>query len=171
MIAARHQVVVLALATALLGCGGSLSKNDDGSTTAPCSSLGACECMASDRCAPRTEACWCPSECSPQIACICGGGQFLACEERSVLTICSDWLTAVQSKCAGQPNVQYIGDLCTTAADPFCVSACLANLKENGSCAEIDCRFCPVCDCAPTVSSSPFASCLASCSPMPAAPL
>ncbi len=142
MTAARHQVVVLALATALLGCGGSLNKTGDGSTTTACSSLGACECMASDRCAPRTEACWCPSECNPQIACVCGGGQFLACEERSVVTVCSDWLTAVQSKCAGQPFVQYIGYLCCSRpATRLCAAACLANLKDNGSCSEIDCSF------------------------------
>ena len=172
MNAARHQVVVLALATALLGCGGSLNKTGYGSRTTPCSSLGACECMASDRCAPRTEACWCPSECNPQIACVCGGGQFLACEERSVVTVCSDWLTAVQSKCAGQPFVQYIDSLCVqTTGDPLCTAACLANLKDNGSCSEIDCSFCPVCDCAAPSMPSAFAACLQGCRPPPPARL
>ena len=156
------------LGALLLGCGGSLSKTggpDGGTTTIPCSAMGACECMAaSDRCAPRTEACWCPSECNPQVACICGGGQFLACDDRAVVTICSEWLTAVQSKCAGQPNVQYIGGLCTDGfSDPFCTANCLANLKDIGSCAEIDCSFCPVCDCAGPATPTPFAVCLQAC--------
>jgi hypothetical protein len=164
MTTARHQVVVLALATALLGCGGSLTKTSDASTTAACSSLGACECMASDRCSPRTEACWCPSECNPLIECVCGGGQFLACEERSVVKVCSDWLAAVQSKCAGQPFVQYIADICVnTNADPICTAGCLANLQNSGSCSEIDCSFCLVCDCAAPATSSPFAACLQAC--------
>jgi hypothetical protein len=173
MTAARDQVVVLALAAALLGCGGSLPQNGDGSATPPCSSLGACECMAAgDRCAPRTDACWCPSECNPQIACICGGGQFLACEERSVITACSDWLTAVQSKCAGQPFVQYLGSVCVeTRGDPICIAGCLANLNEFGSCAEIDCSFCPVCDCAEPATPSPFAACLQACRTSPPPPL
>jgi hypothetical protein len=175
MIAVRQRIVVLALATALLGCGGSLDKNGDGSTTAPCSSLGACECMAaSDRCTPRSEACWCPTECYPgaPIECICGGGQFLACEERSVVTVCSDWLTAVESKCAGQPFVQYIDALCVQATgDPICTAGCLANLKETGSCSEIDCSFCPVCDCAEPAMPSPFAACLQACRTSPAARL
>src|SRR4051794_31247692 len=73
-----------------LGCGGSLNGGGDGGAPhptpsdalpgSPCTTLSACECMAAgDRCAARTEACWCPSECNPQIACICGGGQFLGC--------------------------------------------------------------------------------------------
>jgi hypothetical protein len=173
MTAAPHHVVILALATALFGCGSSLTKNGDASTTTPCSSLGACECMAaSDRCAPRTEACWCPSECNPQIACICGGGQFLSCDERSVTTVCSDWLTAVQSKCAGQPFLQYIGSICVeTRADPLCTANCLANLKDFGSCAEIDCSFCPTCDCAEPATPSPFAACLQACRTPPPPPL
>jgi len=171
----RKKVAVLWLGAVLLGCGGSLSKTggpDGATTTVPCTAMGACECMAaSDRCAPRTEACWCPSECDPQIACICGGGKFVACEDRSVIAICSEWLTAVQSKCAGQSFVQYISGLCTetSSGDPLCTANCLANLKDNGSCSEIDCSFCPVCDCAGPVASSPFASCLQACrTPQPA---
>jgi len=165
MTEARPPVVVLALTAALLGCGGSLNKNDGGATGTPCSSLGACECMAaSDRCVARTESCWCPSECNPQIACICGGGQFLACDEKSVVAICSEWLTAVQSKCAGQPFVQYIANICTNAnTDATCVAGCLANLRNVGSCSEIDCGFCTVCDCAGPQVPSPFAACLANC--------
>jgi len=172
MIAVRTGVAVLAAAAGLLGCGGSLNKPDGSTTTtALCSTLSACACMAaSDKCRPRTEACWCPSECDPQIACVCGGGQFLACDEKDVVGICSDWLAAVQAKCAGQPNVQYIADLCgNTGAEPFCTSICLANLKENGSCAEIDCSFCPTCDCAAPVASSTFAACLADCRARPPA--
>jgi hypothetical protein len=163
----RALVGVLSLTIGLAACGGSLhpGSGPDASTTIPCAAMGACECMAaSDRCAPRTEACWCPSECNPQIACICGGGQFLACEDRSVVTVCSEWLTAVQSKCAGQPFVQYLDSLCVeTRADPICTAGCLANLKDFGSCAEIDCSFCPVCDCAEPATPSPFAACLQAC--------
>jgi hypothetical protein len=161
------QVAAFWLGALLLGCGGSLSKTgpDGATTTVPCTAMGACECRAaSDRCAPRTEACWCPSECDPQIACVCGGGKFVACEDRAVINICADWLSAVQAKCAGQSFVQYIGDLCTgTAGDALCISSCLANLKETGSCSEIDCSFCPVCDCAGLAPVSPFASCLQAC--------
>src|SRR4029078_5477600 len=75
MMPSRKKVAVLWLGAVLLGCGGSLSKTggpDGATTTVPCTAMGACECMAaSDRCAPGTEACWCPSECDPQIACIC----------------------------------------------------------------------------------------------------
>jgi hypothetical protein len=164
MTAASRQFVAFALA-ALLGCGGSLNKNDGGSTGTPCSSLGACECMAaSDRCVARTEACWCPSECNPQIACICGGGQFLACDDRTWVNICSEWLTAVQSQCAGQSFVQYIGGLCTdTATAASCITNCLSNLQTTGSCAEIDCSFCPVCDCAAPAMPSRFAACVQAC--------
>jgi len=124
---------------------------------------------ASERCVASTEPCWCPSECDPNIACICGGGRFLGCQERTTTTTaCSTALAAVQAKCAGQPNVQYIGGLCTLtatsipAASPTCVAQCLSNLATSGSCSEIDCYFCPNCDCAPP-APSPFRDCLAAC--------
>jgi hypothetical protein len=83
MTAKRKWVGMFLLAAGLLGCGGSISGPDGATTTIPCSAMGACECLAaSDRCTARTEACWCPSECSPLIDCICGGGKFLACENR-----------------------------------------------------------------------------------------
>jgi len=83
-----------------------------------------------------------------------------------VVTVCSDWLTAVQSKCAGQPFVQYVDSLCVqTNRDPICTAACLANLQNTGSCSEIDCSFCPVCDCAAPATPSPFAACLQACQP------
>lgn len=172
----RHSSIG-ALLLLSLGCGGSLNgnKGPDGSTTGQCASLGACECMAaSDRCAARAEACWCPSECDPNIACICGGGRFLACEEKAVVASCASELAAVQAKCAGQPFVQYIAGLCTIpttqvdATSPACIAGCLANLENTGSCSEIDCSFCPVCDCAGPTSPSPFSACLASCrQPLP----
>lgn len=43
----------------------------------------ACSCYRRPECAIVTEPCWCPSECNPQIACVCGGGKFLRCETRS----------------------------------------------------------------------------------------
>jgi hypothetical protein len=167
---ANTRVGLFLLAVGLLGCGGSINGNSGNHPTPPaaCATLNACDCMAAGgRCTMRTEPCWCPSECSPQIACICGGGQFLACEDNPVVAACTSQLVAVQTKCASQPFVQYIGDLCTSAANPSCVSACLANLATGGSCTEIDCGFCPVCDCAQPATSSPFAACLAACAPRP----
>jgi hypothetical protein len=166
----RVGLFVFSVAAALLGCGGSLKGNsgpDGATTTIPCSAMGACECLAaSDRCASRTEPCWCPSECDPQIACICGGGRFLGCENASVISACSNELAAVQAKCAGQAFVQYIGGLCVnTFGDPNCTAACLAKLKSTGSCSEIDCYFCPVCDCAEPTMPSPFRACLQACQP------
>ena len=156
----RKRFGILVLAMGLLGCGSSLDGKTGPDT---CASLGACECMAaSNRCTPVAEACWCPSECNPNIACICGGGRFLGCQPNDLVASCAEWLTSVQSQCAGEPFVQYIGDLCTTA-NPICVSSCLANLKNFGQCAEIDCSFCPVCDCAPPAAQSPFAACIAAC--------
>ena len=152
----------------LAGCGGSLKGNDpDGSTTGACASLGACECMAaSDRCSARTQACYCPTSCDPNIACICGGGLFLACDDKAVSASCVTALAAVQTKCAGQSFVQYIGGVCSSGSDPTCVAGCLAKLNSTGSCAEIDCGFCPVCDCAAPATPSPFAACLRTCAPL-----
>jgi len=165
MRAIRDTIGIALLAASLLGCGGSLntSGKDGSAPTGACATLGACECMAtSDRCAARTEACWCPSECNPNIACICGGGRFLGCEDKAVVAACASELAAVQDKCAGQiPDISY---LCNDAVDPNCVSSCLANLKNTGLCSEVDCRFCQLCDCAPPPTTSPFATCIASCS-------
>jgi hypothetical protein len=168
----------LLLVIAVVGCGGSITGNgpmtgqggQGGSTTTiPCAAMGQCECWAaSDRCTARTEACWCPSECNAAIDCICGGGRFLACQDRTVAASCTSELAAVQAKCANQSFVQYIGDLCSlSAVTPACVAACLANLNTSGSCAEIDCSFCPVCDCAAPAMPSPFAACLRACYPPP----
>src|SRR6185436_20532376 len=63
--------------------GGGGTTGAGGSTpTGPCASLSGCDCLAaSDRCTPRSEACWCPTECYPgaPIDCVCGGGRFLSC--------------------------------------------------------------------------------------------
>jgi hypothetical protein len=166
----RKLAGVVVLALGLLGCGGSITgRTPDGSTQpGACASLGACECMAaSDRCSARTEACWCPSECDPRIACVCGGGRFLACEEKATVASCANALAAVQSKCAGQPFVEWIADMCSqTALEPSCVAGCLTRLQTTGSCSEIDCSFCGVCDCAGPATPSPFSTCLANCSPL-----
>jgi hypothetical protein len=165
-------LVALAMAgMALVGCGGSIQANGPDGSTQPgaCGSLSECACyQASDRCTLRTESCWCPSVCDSKIACVCGGGRFLGCEDKAA-TSCATELAAVQAKCAGQPFVQYIGDLCTlpptqmAAPSPACVAGCLANLANGGSCSEIDCSFCPVCDCAGPAAPSPFVTCLAAC--------
>jgi hypothetical protein len=170
----------LALAVAgmaLVGCGSSLNGQDghDAGTDVwhsepACAALDACSCLAaSDRCTPRAEACWCPTECGP-IECFCGGGKFLACEDKAVVAACTQELTAAQVKCADQGFVQYIAGLCSSASDPGCIAACLANLNSSGSCSEIDCSFCPVCDCAPAATGSTFASCVAACN-TPSPPL
>jgi hypothetical protein len=92
-----------------------------------------------------------------------GGGQVVHVAHKA-RAACANELTAVRVKCADQAFIQYIGDLCTNAAyDPTCVAGCLANLKTRGSCSEIDCYFCPVCDCAPPVAASPFRACLQTC--------
>jgi hypothetical protein len=146
-------------------CGGGrfLSCGDNG-TPRPCSELGACDCLAaSDRCTPRAEACWCPTECNGNV-CVCGGGQFLACENKAVAGSCAAELSAVQAKCAGQSFVSFIANLCDgTGTKATCTAACLANLKTTGSCSEIDCGFCTLCDCAAPTMPSPFATCLAAC--------
>ncbi len=85
--------------------------------------MGACECMAAgDRCAARTEACWCPSECNPEIACICGGGRFLACEDKSVVAVLHDVAGGRAGEVRQPAFVQYVGDLCTSAGTPTCVA-------------------------------------------------
>jgi hypothetical protein len=170
MTANRKRIgLVLVVFGLLAGCGGTITGSggpDGATTTVPCSAMGACECLeASDRCAARTEACWCPSECSPLIDCICGGGKFLACENRSVSTACSNELTAVQTKCAGQAFVQFIGGICSSGSDPTCVAGCLAKLNGTGSCSEIDCSFCLSCLCPLPATPSPFAACLKTCAP------
>jgi hypothetical protein len=192
MIANRKRVGLLVLAAGLIGCGGvttgttgtagstgtigtggtntgtagTTGTGGTTGTTGACASLGACACMeAGDRCSARTEACWCPSECDPQIVCICGGGRFLACEDRTVVPSCANALAAVQAKCAGQSFVGFIGELCSSAADPTCVAGCLTKLNNTGSCSEIDCGFCTVCDCAGPATLSPFAACLQTCAP------
>ena len=162
------KIVALVIGLALAaGCGsGTLGGGPDGAAPPNngCAALSACGCMAaSDRCTARTEACYCPTECNPDIACICGGGRFLACEDKApttTTTYCSSQLARVQQACAAQPFVAYIGDLCSST-NAMCVGACLANL---GSCSEIDCSFCPVCDCAGPTTPSPLSACLASCS-------
>jgi len=159
---------VLAALGLVAGCGGTITGNggpDGATTTVPCSALGECECYAaSERCAPRTEACWCADVCGAPIECICAGGKFLACEDRSVITACANELTAVQAKCAGQPFLQYIASICVnTRGDPNCTAACLAKLNTSGSCSEIDCSFCTACDCAAPAPPSPFAACFDAC--------
>ena len=140
-----------------------------GGSTGACASLDGCACMeARDRCSARMEACWCPSECDPNIVCFCGGGRFLGCDDKAVRASCTSALTAVQAKCAGQPFIQDIGDVCSSRPDPTCVAGCLAKLNSTGSCSEIDCGFCKACDCVGPATLSPFAACLQTCvAPLP----
>jgi len=164
----------LILAFGLLGCndnfnnhpgsdGSAPAGQDGGAPPVTCSSLGECDCVAArDRCTARAEPCWCPS-CDPSIVCACGGGKFLGCEDRTVVTSCEMELARVQTLCAGKPYVEFIGGLCSAQAD--CVATCLANNIVNvDSCAQIDCYFCLVCDCLPQPPSA-FRTCLAACAP------
>jgi len=170
----RLGLLSLAIAAGIVGCGGSITGTGPmtgqggqggGTTTIPCAAMDACACMAaSDRCTAQKEDCWCPSECDPQIQCICGGGRFLGCEDRSVIAPCMTALAAVQAKCAGQPFLQYLEPICVwTNRDPACTTACLRTLNASGSCAEIDCSFCQTCDCAGPAMPSPLAACLQAC--------
>ena len=147
----------------LVACGGSIKSpgQDASAPTGACATLGACECAAAgDRCVARTEACYCPTSCDPNIVCICGGGEFLSCEDRVAVSTCSAQLARVQTLCAGKPFVEYIGGLCGT--NPTCVASCLQSLQTVDSCAQIDCYFCPVCDCAEP-PPSPLRACLSAC--------
>ena len=160
------KIVALVIGLGLAaGCGSGTLGGPDGAAPPNngCAALGACACMAaSDRCTAKTEACYCPTECSPELVCVCGGGQFLACEDKVIHSMppyCTLQLSRVQQACAAQPFVQYIADICPTSNDA-CVASCLGNLR---SCSEIDCSFCPVCDCAPPATESPLVACLASC--------
>ena len=162
---------LLLLVLGLGGCGGSIKgSGPDGSTpTGACASLGACECWAaSDRCSMRTESCWCPSECNPNIACICGGGQFLGCEDKAAATACDAEMARVQTLCAGQPFVGDIGSLC--ASNGSCIAGCLAKLSTVDTCAQIDCSFCLACDCAGPAMPSAFSTCVNNCN-LPPPPL
>src|SRR5688572_13488655 len=116
------KIVALVIGLGLAaGCdSGTLGSGPDGGgpPNNGCAALGACGCMAaSDRCTARTEACYCPTECNPELACICGGGQFLACEDKAPVTTttyCSSQLARVQQTCAAQPFIGDIGDLCSS---------------------------------------------------------
>jgi hypothetical protein len=150
-------VGVLSVLLGLAGCGGSLNTNrgPDGTTTSPCFQMGACECMAaSDRCEGVAEPCWCPSECDPNIACVCGGGKFLECHDRPPPYDCDRQFQRVSSLCSGTPFVKELGGLCVI--NPDCMGQCMSALTTTESCAQIDCSFCSAaCDC--TLQSMPSA--------------
>jgi hypothetical protein len=168
----RERIGVVLLVAALAGCGGSIKGNgSDGSIPAgACASLGACDCYAAaDRCAMQTESCWCASACDPNIACVCGGGRFLGCEEKSLFAGCTTALAAAKTKCPD--HAPGTDDLCSTAADPSCVAACLANFNSTGSCAELGCSCEVVCECIPPAPSpNPLVNCISACN-LPPPPL
>ena len=154
----------------LLGCGGSINGSGTGTggqggatTTISWSAMGACECMAaSDRCEGLAEACWCPSECDPNIACICGGGRFIECHNRPPANDCNTQATRVTSMCADRPFVDAIYSLCVS--NPDCMGQCLSALTTAESCAQIDCSFCSAaCDCMLPSTPSALRACVVSC--------
>src|SRR5215831_11170654 len=149
MASGRMVVALVAAAAGLVGCGGSIKGNGPDGSTQPgaCASLGACDCYAAaDRCSMQTQSCWCPSECDPNIACVCGGGQFLACVDKpQATTTCDAQLMRVQALCAAQPFIGDIAGVC--AQNATCVAGCLSQLSTVDSCTQIDCSFCLVCDC------------------------
>jgi hypothetical protein len=168
MTAFRMHLGLFLVAVGLLGCGGNLNTNGapDGSTpTVPCYTMGACACMAaSDRCESLTEACWCASECNPNIACVCGGGKFIECHDRTPETACDNQASRVTSMCAGTPFVNEIPWLCTSGASPACMGQCLSALTTTESCAQIDCSFCLAgCDCTLPSMPSALRNCVVSC--------
>ena len=128
---------------------------------AACSTLDECACYAAiDRCQPQVEACWCPDMCAP-IDCICGGGRFLGCEVKAATTTmtCSVEAARVQQACAGNQYVGLIAEQCSSRY-PTCVADCLANL---GSCDEINCYLCELCDCAGPPTPSALNICISNC--------
>jgi len=169
----RRNLSLVLTVGALIGCGGSIKGGGgpDGSTQpGACAALGECECYAAgDRCAMRTEACWCPSVCDSKIACVCGGGQFLGCEDKAAATTCDGQLARVQTLCASQPFTSFLSGICST--NPSCVAGCLQQLGTADSCAQIDCSFCTTCDCLPPSPPSALRTCVTACiSPPPPQP-
>ena len=162
-----HRNLLLALTVGtLIGCGGG---HTGPTPSTACAVLDECACYAaSDRCTMRTEACWCPSVCDSKIACVCGGGQFLGCEDKAAATACDAEMARVQTLCAGQPFVGEIGSLC--ASNGSCIAGCLAQLSTVDTCAQIDCSFCLACDCLPPSMSSQLHTCVNNCN-LPPPPL
>ena len=167
-------VVVLAVILAVIGaisCGGSIAGSGPDGSTQPvaCGSLSECACYeASDRCAMRTESCWCPSVCDTKVVCVCGGGRFLGCEDRAVSSGCDAELARVQALCAGQPFASMIGGLCSS--NPSCIAGCLSQLGSADACTQIDCSFCTACDCLAPSPQSPLRTCVDACN-LPSPPL
>lgn len=64
-------LLIVAASLTLLGC---KPKCEEETTNCGCSNR--TECMLV------TDGCFCPSECHPEIQCICGGGKFVRCETR-----------------------------------------------------------------------------------------
>jgi hypothetical protein len=163
-----RRVGIFLLALGLFGCGGSIKGGAPDGSTQPggCASLSACACYAAgDHCKMNTESCWCPSECNPNIACVCGGGRFLGCEDSTVTAACDAELARVKALCAGTTSFAgQLGDLCV--ANHSCIAGCLAALTTVDSCSQIDCSFCIACDCAPFTPSQ-FSTCVNSCNTPP----
>jgi hypothetical protein len=162
------------MATALaagIGCGGSIKgggPGPGGSTQQPgaCASLGECDCYAAgNRCTMLTESCWCPSVCDSKIACVCGGGKFLGCEDSTGTTNCDTQLARVQNLCANHPFLNDLSNVC--ASNPTCIGGCLSQLTTVDSCAQIDCSFCTACDCSSPSPPSQLSTCIAGCTAPP----
>jgi hypothetical protein len=163
MTAIQRRIGIAAFAAGLLGC--TLDKIGPRNSTG-CATMTACECLAaSEHCESRTEGCWCPSECDPNISCVCGGGRFLACEERGAAwDRCDAQATRVLSLCAGTEFLDAVGSLCST--NPNCMTQCLGTLATPQSCAQIDCSFCSAgCDCPLPAMSSALRTCVVGCYP------
>jgi hypothetical protein len=159
-------IALLVAAIGLAGCGGGKGGLDGSTPPGACAALSECECVAaSEQCVAHAQVCWCPRACDPSISCVCDGGQFLACDNGVDGLRCGDALAAVQTKCAGNGLLGYIGGVCANSLHYGCVAGCLERLATSASCSEIDCTFCPNCgDCTgfPTVRS-PFADCIIAC--------
>ncbi len=68
----------MAIAAALAVLGGC------GIPVGPCSTItDICSCKARPDCRAVTESCYCPNECGQKAVCICGGGKFLSCEQKT----------------------------------------------------------------------------------------
>jgi len=157
----------------MMSCGGSINGNGpDGSTqtqTVGCASLDECACYAAgDRCSMVTESCWCPIVCDSKVACVCGGGKFLGCQDSAGTQSCDAQVARVQNLCAGQPFTSFLNGICSSGAlNPTCVGGCLSQLTTVDSCAQIDCSFCTTCDCAGPAMPSQLRTCIDGCYPPP----
>ena len=119
-----------------------------------CVGLDECACFTASGCSVIANACYCPfPQCSPNGACVCGGGQFIGCAPTN-LTTCTAAKARVAALCP-QLHGATFDNLCTQS-ETACVAKCL---NDVGACGEVGCAFCEACDCA----GDAFSTCVGKC--------